>query len=93
MWCSNINERCDLRNEEGIKYVCCVCMYVCTLYTPDTSTEFIVLHLPLLNLDPFVAFHYPSIHALVHRWVGVCVCVCLCVCVCVCVCMCVCAVP
>ena len=37
----------------------------CTLYIPDTSTEFIVLHLLLLNLDPFVAFRFPSIHALV----------------------------
>ena len=29
---------------------------ICTLYTPDTSTQFIVLHLLLLNFDPFVAF-------------------------------------
>ena len=31
---------------------------VCTLYTPDTSTQFIVLPLLLFNFDPFVAFFF-----------------------------------
>ena len=49
MWCSNINERCALRDEGGMKYLCGVCMGF-VLYiqcTPDTSTQFIVLHLLL----------------------------------------------
>ena len=37
---------------------------VCTLYTPDTSTQFIVLHLLLFNFDPLVAF-FSWTHALV----------------------------